>query len=192
MVMIRALAPAFRTKRLLAQRVNERHLDQLVRFDADPEVRQWLGGVGTDEETREWLAERVEPHWEQYGYGVYALFEKEAECDASGGRELVGRAGLERAAADVAEAIGEPKAVELLYAIAPAYWGRGYATEIARTLTGLALGPLDLESVVAYTLPENAASRRVMEKVGFEYERDLVHEGLPHVLYRRAPRGETE
>ena len=183
--MIRALAPAFRTKRLLAQRVNERHLDQLVRFNADPEVRQWLGGIRSADETRQWLVECAEPHWEEHGYGLYALFEKEAECDASGGRELVGRAGLERAAADVAEAIGEPEAVELLYAIAPAYWSRGYATEIARTLSGLALGPLDLESVVAYTLPDNERSRRVLEKAGFVYERDVVHEEFPHVLYRR-------
>jgi len=191
MVMIRALAPAFRTKRLLAQRLNKRHLDQLVRFNADPEVMQWLGGVGKDEETREWLAERVEPHWEKYGYGLFALFEKEAECDASGGRELVGRAGLERVADDVGDALSDPAAVELLYAMAPAYWGKGYATEIARTLSGLALGSLDLESVVAYTLPDNARSRRVMEKVGFVYERDLVHEGLPHVLYRRTRGGEA-
>jgi RimJ/RimL family protein N-acetyltransferase len=31
---------------------------------------------------------------------------------------------------------------------------------------------------------ENRASRRVMEKLGFEYEREVVHANLPHVLYR--------
>ncbi len=41
------------------------------------------------------------------------------------------------------------------------------------------------------TLPTNRASRRVMEKAGFGYERDTVHAGLPHVLYRLpAPRRE--
>lgn len=38
--------------------------------------------------------------------------------------------------------------------------------------------------LVAFTLPHNAASRRVMEKAGFAYERDTEHAGLPHVLYR--------
>ena len=34
-----------------------------------------------------------------------------------------------------------------------------------------------------------AASRRVMEKTGFEFERDIVYAGHPHVLYRnRRPR----
>jgi [ribosomal protein S5]-alanine N-acetyltransferase len=37
---------------------------------------------------------------------------------------------------------------------------------------------------VAFTLPDNVASRRVMEKVGFRYEREVEHVDLPHVLYR--------
>jgi RimJ/RimL family protein N-acetyltransferase len=37
---------------------------------------------------------------------------------------------------------------------------------------------------VSFTLPHNAASRRVMEKAGLTYERDITHAGLPHVLYR--------
>jgi hypothetical protein len=49
----------------------------------------------------------------------------------------------------------------------------------------LAFGPLGLGSVVAYTLPHNIASRRVMEKLGLGYEREVVYADLPHVLYRR-------
>jgi hypothetical protein len=45
---------------------------------------------------------------------------------------------------------------------------------------------LDLAELVALTLPHNAASRGVMEKVGFTYDRDIVHAGLAHVLYRLA------
>ena len=41
-----------------------------------------------------------------------------------------------------------------------------------------------MKSVVAFTLPDNTASRRVMEKLGMTYERDIVHADLPHVLYR--------
>ncbi len=43
---------------------------------------------------------------------------------------------------------------------------------------------LGLEDVVAFTLTANKASRRVMEKVGMRYERDITHAGLPHVLFR--------
>ena len=45
------------------------------------------------------------------------------------------------------------------------------------------------EEVVCFTLTTNRASQRVMEKAGFEYARDIVHAGLPHVFYRlTAPR----
>jgi len=178
------------TTRLLAQRLDERHLDDLERLYAEPAVTDWLGGGRTRDEVREWLATRVDPHWNQHGFGLYAVYERDEGADESRTAPLasaafVGRAGLAVAAPDVREALGEPEAVELLYALMLAKWGRGYATEIGRTLAGLAFDALGLDSVIAYTLPENARSRRVLEKCGFADEGGVVHEDLPHVLFRR-------
>lgn len=180
--MIRALPPAFRTSRLLAQRLDERHLEDLARLYSEPAVTDWLGGGRTRDEVREWLGATVEPHWEARGFGLYALYERQGPPAPA---TFVGRAGLKVAAPDVCAVLGEPMAVELLYALMPSQWGRGYATEIGRMLTGLALGPLDLESVIAYALPENVRSRQVLEKCGFSEEGEVVHEELPHVLFRR-------
>ena len=63
-------------------------------------------------------------------------------------------------------------------------WGQGLATEMAEAAVDAALRKLQLASLVAFTLPSNKASSRVMEKVGFSYERDIVYADLPHVLYR--------
>jgi hypothetical protein len=52
------------------------------------------------------------------------------------------------------------------------------------TAITVAFERLGLTEVVSYTMVENRASRRVMEKLGFEYEREVVHANLPHVLYR--------
>lgn len=180
--MIRALPPSFRTERLLAQRLDERHLGDLARLYAEPVVTDRLGGGATCDEVSEWLAATVEPHWERHGFGLYAIYERRGSPTPA---TFVGRAGLKVAAADVGEALGEPKPVELLYALMPVQWGRGYATEVGRKLVGLALGPLDLESVIAYTLPDNTAARRVLEKCGFAAEGEVVHEGLAHLLFRR-------
>ena len=46
---------------------------------------------------------------------------------------------------------------------------------------------LHLRSVVAITLPSNAASQRVMQKSGLVYERELTHDGVLHVLFRTRP-----
>ena len=43
---------------------------------------------------------------------------------------------------------------------------------------------MGLEEIIAFTLPDNVGSRRVMEKSGFTYERDIVHAGVPHLLFR--------
>ena len=58
------------------------------------------------------------------------------------------------------------------------------ATVMAGAILTVAFEQLGMAEVVCFTLTTNRASQRVMEKVGFEYERDIVHAGLPHVFYR--------
>ena len=42
------------------------------------------------------------------------------------------------------------------------------------------LASLGLDSIIGFTLPHNQGSRRVLEKAGFVYERDVVHAELLH------------
>ena len=74
--------------------------------------------------------------------------------------------------------------VEIGYALMPEYWGFGLATEISRAMLQIAFWRLGLNEVVALISPSNAASHRVVEKLGGSREGDIVHAGLPHVLYR--------
>lgn len=90
----------------------------------------------------------------------------------------VGYCGLRRV---VIEGTAE---TELLYAVAAEDWNRGLATEMARAVVDTFLAEGGLDDMAAFTLPHNKASRRVMEKCGFAYERDFIHAALPHVLYR--------
>lgn len=78
--------------------------------------------------------------------------------------------------------------VELGYIVEPDQWGRGYAPEMAHAIAEHAFTTLALSELVALTRADNAASRRVMEKVGFAYERDFIEDGVRHVLYRLTPR----
>ena len=58
----------------------------------------------------------------------------------------------------------------LAYYIHPDMWNRGIATEAGRILLKYAFSTLDLNRVGAVCMTGNAASRRVLEKLGFEYE----------------------
>jgi [ribosomal protein S5]-alanine N-acetyltransferase len=99
---------------------------------------------------------------------------------------FVGRAGLHSAN------VGGDEEVELAYALMAEYWGRGLATEMAEAIMVVAFERLRMKEVVCFTLTTNRASQRVMEKAGFEYERDIVHAGLPHVFYRLTASGWKE
>ena len=163
-----------RTARLRLTRVRETDLPDLCRMHADPRVMEALGGALDDAETRAQLRD-FSAHWDRHGFGPWTL------RDAGDGRFL-GRGGLRRVA------VGGREEVEILYALAADAWGHGYATELARESARVAFDELGLDSLVAFTLPQNQRSLGVMRRAGFRYERHVEHAGLPHVLHRlRAP-----
>ena len=92
----------------------------------------------------------------------------------------------DRARRAAAHRRGRRDEVEVGWTVAPDRWGEGLATELGAASIAQAFGELGLADVVAFTLHDNVASRRVMDKLGFVYERDIVHAALPHVFYRLA------
>lgn len=111
------------------------------------------------------------------GYSFLAVTEREDGA-------IVGDAGLHPFGG------GGPD-VELGYTLARDAWGKGYATEAGEALVGHALETLGLSRVVAQVEPANAASRRVLEKLGMRTEGQRLAYGRPHLLYvlDATPRG---
>lgn len=163
----------FNTVRLTAEQVRNEHLGALCRLWGDSRAMATLGGLRTDEEIEQRFNGYLD-HWDRYGFGVWIF------CDKLTDR-FVGRGGLRQIKIE-----GKDE-VELLYALMPEFWNQGLATEMAEAIVAIGLERLGLKEIVAYTLPDNRASRRVMEKVGFIYDRKIVHAGRPHVLYRITP-----
>ncbi len=65
------------------------------------------------------------------------------------------------------------KIAEIGYSILSDFWGQGYGTEVADALTGFAFDRIGVQRVCARVLPENEASIRVLERIGFKYEGTL-------------------
>lgn len=160
----------FVTERLLAERLRPSDFDDLFRMNQTVEVMQFVGGTRSADATREYLKTNLD-HWEHHGFGLWILRAK-----ADGG--FAGRSALRRAK------IADNDETELGYALMPPHWGVGLATEIARAMLEIAFARLQLGDVVALMAPSHAASRRVAEKVGGRYERDVDHLGSVHCLYR--------
>jgi ribosomal-protein-alanine N-acetyltransferase len=82
-------------------------------------------------------------------------------------------------------------AVEIGWRIAPGSRRLGYAEEAARAALAYGFGTLGLASIVAFTVPGNTASWKLMEKLGMRHEGEFEHPRLPeghhyrrHLLYR--------
>ena len=161
---------AFATPRLRAERVTVAHWLDLRRMDEDERFMALLGGVRDKAGTVAYLEMNVK-HWAEHGFGMWML--RDAATSA-----IVGRAILRHL--DV-EGVDE---VEVGYGFMPDYGGRGLATEIAQACVRIGFERLALPSMVAITTPPNLASQRVMQKAGLSYERDIVHAGIPHLLFR--------
>lgn len=156
----------FQTARLAVTRMSHEDLSDWTRLLRDPNVAATLGGVRSTEAIHTGFMRQVR-HWLTHGFGYWIL--RRAD------REFVGVAGLSRVA------VTGTAEVELSYGLLKRFWGRGLAVEAGREI--LRLGFEGSERIVSYTLIHNARSRRVMEKLGFRYEREIRHAGLPHALY---------
>jgi len=162
------------TARMICERLAPEHTHELVGLLCDPRVGRWLSANAqppTEVEVVAGLASKLE-HWTRYGFGLWLLRDRETG-------DVVGRGGLQHTF------VAGMHEIEVAWAIVPERWGQGLATELAETSLQAAFGPLALPRVVAFTLPDNVASRRVMEKTGFTFQTEIEHVGLPHVLYAR-------
>lgn len=162
------------TGRLLARPPTKRDRAAYHAHFNEPAVERWLRPAPMapfDAETIDRLLWDDRCHWEEHGFGPWALFDAESGSFA-------GRGGLAWSTVD------DHLTIELPWSIRPSLQGRGLATEAALAAIRWAR-ETGFEEVVALTLPDNLASRRVAEKAGFEPAGECQHAGLPHVLFRR-------
>ena len=94
--------------------------------------------------------------YEKNGFGLYLIVLKETN-------ESIGMCGLIRR-----ENLED---VDIGYALLPRYWSKGYAVEAARATKAYAKDVVGLKRIVAIVDPTNEASMRVVEKLGFSYEK---------------------
>jgi RimJ/RimL family protein N-acetyltransferase len=136
---------------------------------ADPDVTRYLPGPdATPLERTERLYQQFSNHWQNHGYGEWAVTDRETGA-------FLGQCGLNHIA-DISE-------TELDYALAKHAWGRGLATEAANAAVQFAFETVGLRRLIGFVIPEHIASRRVLERLGFAYECDMPYWGVDLVRY---------
>jgi ribosomal-protein-alanine N-acetyltransferase len=93
-------------------------------------------------------------HWQQYGYGWWAVQDKNSS-------EHIGWCGL--------QFLPETEEVEVAYLLDKDYWGRGLATEAAESALQYGFDETGENEIVGIVHPQNDASIRVLEKIGMTF-----------------------
>ncbi len=164
------------TDRLILRPLDEKDVDAIYAMRSDADVMRFIREPQNRQESANWV-ELVSSRWENEQIGFCAILEKPSE-------KFVGWCGIWR--------LKETAELEIGYAVAKELWGNGLATEAALCFLNYAFKKLKPERVVAVARPDNAASRRVMEKLGMNfvgtgifYDQELVRYAITRDEYAR-------
>ncbi|MFN8001861.1 MAG: GNAT family N-acetyltransferase [Acidobacteriota bacterium] len=146
------------TERLRLRRLTFDDAPFILRLLNEPSFLRYIGdkGVRTIEDAQQYILHGPQASYEQHGFGLY-LVTVTATGAAAGICGLIKRDTLPD--------------VDVGYAFLPAFWGQGYAVESAAAVLSEARDIFGLTRVAAVTTPDNDSSIRVLERLGFRYER---------------------
>jgi RimJ/RimL family protein N-acetyltransferase len=149
--------PLFETERLLVRDFTLDDAPACLEIYRDPEVVRYLGGAApltSLSEAEELLQNQLDRYAEQAPMGQWAVVVRDSD-------QLIGTVLL-------LPLEGGPE-VEVGYHFGRFAWGNGYATEVTRGAIQHGFEILNLDQICGVVFPENAASRRVLEKAGMTY-----------------------
>jgi len=152
------------TPRLRLRRWRGEDAEAMAAINRDPEVTRYLNRP-VDEPAVEAFFGVVSDHWDQHGFGFYAVESREP---GSEGR-FIGFVGVAYPTF-LLEVAQRP---ELGWRLASDTWGRGLATEAATAARDDAFQRLALAELISIIHPENTRSRRLAGKLGMSLERQI-------------------
>jgi ribosomal-protein-alanine N-acetyltransferase len=161
--------PTIQTPHLILRGFTPDDFDPLFAILSNRDVIRYLPRTEPwpEEIVRRTMARQRE-HWEQHGFGWYAV-----ECREE--RSLLGWCGL--------NIIDKTEEVEIKYLLKQSHWGRGLATEGATRCVQDGLQTLGLDEIIGLAHPDNIASQRVLEKAGLRYSNRAQYFGLDLLRY---------
>ena len=157
--------PTLRTARLVVAPFTLADAPFILRLLNEPSFHEHIGdkGVRSLEQAQAYLSDGPIRSYAANGFGL---------CRVALGEEgpAIGMCGLIRR-----DGFDTP---DLGYAFVPEAWGRGLAREAAAATLAFGRERLGLDRVIALVLPGNTRSIRLLEALGFRYERRVALPGL--------------
>ncbi|WP_432409551.1 GNAT family N-acetyltransferase [Wukongibacter sp. M2B1] len=142
------------TERLILRVLEPKDLDSVMNFWGNDEVMKYCGGSSGNRELIGRAINNYMNSQRKRGFSAYAVILKETN-------EIIGACGYNYTQ--------DGNEVELIYHFSKQYWGKGYATEAGKACIEYARENLHIDKIIASVDPKHYSSRKVLEKLGFEY-----------------------
>ena len=156
------------TPRLILRHFQDDDVDAMNSVLGDAEVMRFSEGTKAPGQVSEWIQRWIDDLYDRWGFGLWAVVERRTGL-------TIGYCGLTRFPGRCA--VDE---TEIGFRLSRTFWGQGFATETATAVRDHAFGTLRLPKLIAMIDPANVRSVRVVQKVGFRYEREAMLEGYDH------------
>jgi RimJ/RimL family protein N-acetyltransferase len=152
------------TPRLLLREFDEADAAAFFMLGSHPAITRYTGdpGLTSIEHALEILRSRTLADYQKHGFGRWA-------CVLRTTNSVIGFAGLKY--------LDEREEVDIGYRLLPQYWRRGLATEAGRAVLNFGFDQLRLERIIGLVDPRNAASVRVLEKLGMTWDGLVEYRG---------------
>lgn len=146
------------TERLILRRLTVEDSKFILELLNDPSWLRFIGdkGVRTLDAARDYILKNLVAMYERLGFGLY-LTELKGEGIPVGICGLIKRDSLED--------------VDIGFAFLPKFRGKGYAYESASAVMAYGKRTFGLNRLAAITTPDNYDSAKLLEKLGFNFER---------------------
>ena len=145
------------TERLVLRRLCAADAEFILELLNQPSFLRYIGdkGVRNTEDAVRYIQTGPQASYERFGFGLYLVELKDSEVP-------IGMCGLLKR-----ETLPD---VDVGFAFLPAYWSQGYAFEAAAAVMNYGRAALGLRRIVAITTLDNAASIKLLEKIGLRFE----------------------
>jgi ribosomal-protein-alanine N-acetyltransferase len=161
--------PIIETERLRLRSFEIEDAEPLHQILAGKDMLRYFPSPGPPDLARvQRLISRQIDHWEEYGYGWWAVEDLQTQ-------QLLGWNGLQY--------LPETDEIEIGYLLAQPYWGKGLATEGAKVGINFAFDQLLIPIIIGIVHPDNIASQRVLEKIGLQFEQEAEYFGMACYKY---------
>ena len=157
------------TQRLELREFSIEDAKHLYQLNLNPDVIRYTGDASFSNISEATAFLKNYDDYCRNGYGRWAMVEQQTG-------EFLGWCGLKRHT--------DTNETDLGFRLFVKYWNNGFATEAAKACIDYGFNTLRLNSIIGRAMADNAASIRVLEKIGMRFEQTFDFHGGPGVIYR--------